>query len=386
MRARELTVEQLFQGHVKYVAPSFQRPYSWVSGACERVITGAIKDTAALRFQGAIVTMSLGESGGACCKSLLIDGNHRLITLLVVLLAIRDALARHDREAADALSLACFQNVDTEGRRHFKTIVPRKDRATFEYLVAGIGSPSPACPLLRAYKFAAAAFDPSTADELRRHAERLTEKFTYVLLSLERNEDPYPIFKLLSTPGEDFTRRGLREYTRFSPDPELMALIAGGESQDVEFKERAVNKDKQDLAGATAITRSIAGFMNSFSGGSLLIGIRDDGTVRGIDADYALVDKGKANWDGFNLFLNNTLRMRLAVENPFLFYAISRHRVMERDVCMIRVKPAAAPVYLDKHLYVRNGAQTIEMLGPDLVDYVALRWPPTPKPPPPPPA
>lgn len=374
MRACELTAEQLFKGNVKYVAPSFQRPYSWVGGACERLITGIKKDHATLRFQGAIVTMDLRETGSKIIKSLLIDGNHRLMTLLVVLLALRDALALHDAQAADAINLACFQNIDTTGQRHFKTIVPKKDRSTFEFLVTGLGSPSPACPLLRAYKFAVAALEESTPDECRIYQERLTEKFTYVHLALERNEDPYPIFKLLSVPGENFTRRGLREYTRFSPNPELMAMIAGGESQDIEFKERVVTNDKQDLSGGTAITRSVAGFMNSFNGGVLLIGIRDDGTVRGIDSDYPLIDKGKSNWDGFSLFLNNTLRMRLSSENVFLFYTIERHHAQGRDICMVRIKPAPAPVYLDKHLFVRSNAQTIEMRGPDLVNYVATRW------------
>lgn len=374
MRACELTTEQLFEGNVKYVAPSFQRPYSWVGGACERLIIGIKKDHAALRFQGAIVTMALGKAESKVVKSLLIDGNHRLMTLLVILLALRDAIARHDLQAADAISLACFQNVDETGQRHFKTIVPKKDRATFEFLVTRTGAPSPACPLLRAYKFAATALEECSIDELRIYQERLTGKFTYVHLALERDEDPYPIFKLLSVPGENFTRRGLREYTRFSTDPELMAMIAGGESQDVEFKERVVNRDKKDLSGATSITRSVAGFMNSFSGGVLLIGIRDDGSVRGIDLDYPLIDKGKSNWDGFSLFLNNTLRTRLMSENVFLFYTIERHRIQARDVCVVRVKPATAPVYLDKHLYVRSNAQTIEMMGPDLVNYVATRW------------
>ena len=36
------------------------------------------------------------------------------------------------------------------------------------------------------------------------------------------------------------------------------------------------------------------------------------------------------------------------------------------------------PAYLDKRLFVRAGPQTVEMLGPDLVQYVSSRFPPTP--------
>ena len=375
MRAREVTLEQLFSDNVAYVSPSFQRPYAWIREACVRVLSGISKDEESLRFQGAVVSMDLGESSDNGRKALLIDGNHRLMTVLVMLLAVRDALGKFVPNAITEINEACFLRVAENGHRQFKNIVPRKDRRTFESLIIGHQKPSPSCPLLRAYKFGVETIAKATKDELAKYRDRAIYSLTFILISLERDEDPYPVFKLLSTPGEDFTRKGLKEYTRFSPDPELMAMIAGGESQDVEFKERVVNKDKQDISGSNAIARSVAGFMNSFSGGVLLIGVRDDGTIRGVDTEYGLIDKGKGNWDGFSLFLNNMLRMRLSTENPFLFYSIERHRAMDHDVGVVHVKPSAAPVYLDKHLFVRSGCQTIEMLGPDLVHYVTTRWP-----------
>ncbi len=373
MRAREVTVEQLFAEGATLVSPSFQRPYAWIRGACASVLAGCQGDDAQL-FQRAVVTMDIGGADGAR-KELLIDGNHRVTTLLAALLAVRDALARIDPAVVSDINAACFLAVDEDRHWRFKHIVHKKDRGTFESLVLGDPPPSPACPLLRAYKFYLEAVAESGRDALIRDRDRLLRAFTFIHLSIARDEDPYPIFKLLNAPGEDFTRRGLSEYTRFARDPELMGMIAGGESQEVEFKEMVVNKDKNDLSGATAIARSVAGFMNSLSGGALLVGVRDDGSIRGVDPDYAVVDKGKANWDGFSLFLNNLLRMRLAIENPFLFYTVERRKAMDHDVCVVRVRPAPKPVYLDKHLFVRSGCQTIEMLGPDLVHYVATRWP-----------
>ena len=44
----------------------------------------------------------------------------------------------------------------------------------------------------------------------------------------------------------------------------------------------------------------------------------------------------------------------------------------------MRITPADEPVYIDKRLYVRTFNQTVEMLGPDLVDYVARRFAKTP--------
>ncbi|MGI5868085.1 MAG: RNA-binding domain-containing protein [Kiritimatiellia bacterium] len=373
MQAREVTVEQLFSGDVTLVAPSFQRPYAWVRGACASVLAGCRGDDKKL-FLRAVVTMDIAENENAQ-KGLLVDGNHRVTTVLVALLAVRDTLAQFDPSATAAINDTCFLSVDPSRRWRFKLIVHKKDRATFESLVLGSPPPSPACPLLRAYKFNLEAFADDNQASLERHRDRLLREFTFIHISLARDEDPYPVFKLLNAPDEDFTRQGLNEYIRFSRDPELMGIIAGGESQEVEFKESVVNRDRQDLSGSAAIARSVAGFMNSLSGGALLIGVRDDGSIRGVDPDYPIVDRGKSSWDGFFLFLNNMLRTRLSAENPFLLYTIERRRAMDRDVCLVRVKPAPRPVYLDKRLFVRSGAQTIEMLGPDLVHYVATRWP-----------
>lgn len=373
MKAREVNIEQFFAGRVEYVAPSFQRPYGWLKDGCEQLCGRVIDTGGTAQFMGALVSMDLGQLQDGTHKRLLIDGNQRLTTVLTAIIAVRDRLAAKAPELAARLNAACFLNDGDGPARCFKSIVPRKDRNVFETLVLG-ETPTAAHSLMKAYAFCHGTLAAKETARLAMFAERLLREFTFVALELERDEDPYPIYKLLSTPGEPFTQRGLVEYTRFANDPELMAMIAGGESQEVEFKSHTVNRERQDVMNPWNVVRSVAGFMNSTSGGTLLIGIEDDGNVRGINAEYAEIDRGKANWDGYQLYLNNTLRGRLSGENPFLFYTIERHRVANRDVCAIRVRPADAPVYVDKHLFVRSGNQTIEMLGPDLVNYVATRW------------
>lgn len=377
MRAVEVTIKQLFSGSVEFIAPSFQRPYSWIRASAQRVLDGVWSADPAAHFVGAVVSMDIGTFADGHAKSLLVDGNHRLITVLLMILAVRDRVAACDAHWIQTVNETCFIKTDSRGQIYFKNILPRKDQKVFKALVFGAPTPSPGSALLRTYRFMFDALQGRSCNELTAAMETLFERFTFVLLSLERNENPYPIFKLLNVPGEAFTLKGLKEYDRFSRDPELMALIAGGESLEVEFKESAVQHDKRDSVGSLSVVRAVAGFLNSFHGGTLLIGVRDDGTIRGIEKDYAIADHGKANWDGFNLYMHNMLRMRLSVENPFLFYTIERRQVADHDLCLIRIKPANAPVYIDKHLYVRSGCQTIDMLGPDLVHYVAARWPAT---------
>ena len=377
MQAKEMRLSEFFEGAVKYVSPSFQRAYGWKRSRCLSYLDMLRSGGDGELFLGAVVTMVLGQAADGCGKRLLVDGTHRLMTALAILLAIRNRLGGSGCGVGKEIQDRYFLHRREDGRTSFKCIVPQKDRAVFEGLVVGRQVKGGSSGFHRAYGFAMGELASWGDAELEAAARALGERVTMVTLTLERDEDPYPLFKLLIAPGEEFTRKGLREYTRFSSDPELMALIAGGESRDLEFKERTLRTGKTGRGGgegAFGILRSVAGFMNSASGGTLLIGVCDDGSIRGIEDEYELADKGKGNWDGYQLFLGSRLRSRLDTQNPFLYYRIERRRVQQHDVCMVTVKPAAAPVYLDKRLYVRSGNQTIELLGPDLINYVATRW------------
>lgn len=386
MKAVEVTLKDFFKNGVTYITPSFQRPYDWRGADVRKYLSAVQNHVSGGFFCGSIVGMKLtnqpsllkDEPSSVQQKLLLIDGNHRLITTLVCLLVVRDLLKGYHSDAVEKINNTIFFNLDSNGSPHFKYILPRYDRPVFEALVKEQKIPSKASSILRAYKFIFDELRGVQEPMLRSYCERIFVDFSFVLLTLEEDEDPYPIFKLLSVPEQDFTQQGLREYNRFSDDPQIMALIAGGESSDVEFKERTLSStqgNSKEPNASFSVLRTVAGFMNSRKGGILLIGVCDDGKPRGVESEYPIVDKGKSNRDGYLLYLNNVLRMRLSIENPFRFYSVELRTVQKRDVCVIKIAPATAPVYLDKHLFVRSGNQTIEMLGPDLVNYVNTRWP-----------
>ena len=379
MKAKEMTLQDLLSGEVIYVTPTFQRSYGEDGGLVGQMLSAALSDNAAPCLLGALVTRDLVGRNGVR-KALLIDGNHRLATLLVLLLALRDALrgSGHPDEAA-RLDADCFLNSGPGAPSQFKNLVARRDRPTFEAGVAGTGFPDPSHPMALAYAQAADAFAKLPTDSLPPLAERIPRGFTFVVFALAADDDPYPVFRLFN-PGDDpFTRIGRDTYRQFSSDPELMDLIAGGESQEVEFKAHAVvaGKSGRDEGphGVGTVVRAVAAMLNSATGGTLLIGVEDDGAICGVEGEYPLADRGKSNWDGYQLCLANMLRARLSARNAFLNYAIERRRAGTHDVCMVRVQPSDEPVYIDKRLVVRTLNQTVEMLGPDLIDYVRRRYP-----------
>lgn len=379
MTARELTFEEILAGTAVHVTPSFQRSYAGAEETVAKRIAEAARPDGVPHLLGALVTRELAGLGGVR-KALLIDGNQRLATLLVASLALRDRL--RDVAPADAkrLDAALFVNIGTPPAARFKCLVAKTDRAAFEAAVEGRPFPDPNHPMARTYAAAASAVAKIPQDALPALARSFPTAFSFTVFALAPDDDPYPVFRLFNMRDDKASRIGLDTYRQFSSDPELMDLVAGGESQEVEFKAHAVMppEDGKNSGGPRAVgsvVRAVAAMLNSEVGGTLLIGVEDDGAICGVEGEYALADSGKPTWDGWQLRLANVLRSRLSSQNAYLHCTIERRHAGEHDVCLVRILPSDEPVYIDKRFYVRTSAQTIEMVGPDLVEFVARRFP-----------
>jgi hypothetical protein len=101
---------------------------------------------------------------------------------------------------------------------------------------------------------------------------------------------------------------GITESATAYDDLSLDELIAEGESEELEFKSSLrwdielgeVNKKLEEVA-----LKSIAAFANR-GGGTLLIGVSDDGAILGLENDYKAL--GGANKDRYQLHLVHLLK------------------------------------------------------------------------------
>ncbi|MCA9610632.1 MAG: putative DNA binding domain-containing protein, partial [Myxococcales bacterium] len=85
------------------------------------------------------------------------------------------------------------------------------------------------------------------------------------------------------------------------------AMMKAGESARVEFKATArwnLHTQSRDERMEQVIVKTVAGFMNA-DGGTLLIGVNDDGHAVGLENDYSL--QRKPGRDGFELWLTDLL-------------------------------------------------------------------------------
>jgi hypothetical protein len=160
-------------------------------------------------------------------------------------------------------------------------------------------------------------------------------------------------------------------------------LIKEGESDELEFKstlrwdlqQGVVNRKLEEV-----IVKTVAAFGNS-QGGTLLIGVDDDGNIIGLEHDYLTLESG--NRDKFELHCRNLLSQHFDISMITNRIQITFHEVDNKDVCQIDVEPATKPLILkvkDKNgqqfekFYLRSGNASQEVALSEMTDYLRERF------------
>lgn len=185
-------------------------------------------------------------------------------------------------------------------------------------------------------------------------------------------------------------RDGPRLRTRHCPIGELLG--PGKESQYLEYKaslrtHAATRELYKPLESATI--KTIAAFLNSREGGTLLVGVNDDGSTHGLEGDYASLHKeGKDDRDRFELHLGQLLINALG-EAAATNVTTQLHKVNGHELCRVHVLPCGFPVEatitvdrkgnLEKKqaFFVRVNNGTREIIDPlERQKYILSRWGP----------
>ncbi len=159
---------------------------------------------------------------------------------------------------------------------------------------------------------------------------------------------------------------------------DLKSLIGKGESETIEFKSSLRWDFEQKTANKaleSAVLKTIAGFMNN-QGGTLLIGVDDNGTIVGLERDYStLRRKGR---DGLEQALVSAISARLGADLCPITHTVF-HEIEGKDVCRVIVEASLRPVYLREHsveqYFLRAGNTTRELHLREALAHIRQRWP-----------
>jgi predicted HTH transcriptional regulator len=163
----------------------------------------------------------------------------------------------------------------------------------------------------------------------------------------------------------------------------LEEMIAEGESDELEFKstlrwdlrEARVNKKLEEV-----IMKTVAAFANS-DGGTLLIGVGDNGDVLGLEPDCQSL--GGADRDKFELHLRNLLNQQFGTGFVTSKVKIQFHTIEDKEVCQIETAAAKEPMILkvkDKNgqtterFYARSGNSSQEIPLSEISAYIKERF------------
>ena len=159
-----------------------------------------------------------------------------------------------------------------------------------------------------------------------------------------------------------------------SPDDPVETLIASGESECVEFKSTLrtnLRTGQKDHQMEDTVLKTLAGFLNT-SGGTLLVGVADDGSVLGIDADRF------SNEDRMLQHLTNLVKDRMNDVALMSHVKSTFENCDGKRVLRIACTRSATPVYVtegtDEVFYIRAGPSTQKLTGSKMMKFINLRF------------
>lgn len=156
----------------------------------------------------------------------------------------------------------------------------------------------------------------------------------------------------------------------------ISELISLGESETLEFKSSlqwdVVNKTQNnDLR--KSVLKTLVAFLNS-EGGTLVIGVEDDGSLLGLEKDLSLTGNSK---DKYSNLLSSLINDKIGSE--YTPYIKTRFEELDgHEIGVIDVLHSSSPAYLNSdkgsEFYIRSGPTSRLLDTEASVAYIANRW------------
>ena len=223
VQVRETNLKQLVQGEKQFRVPLWQRQYTWRL-ADHRLLWRDIMEqyTRAAdvvapsqpgHFLGSIVLSPAPSAASGVASYLIVDGQQRLTTLMLILAAIRDAAAETDERAVERYDELYLINKFQQGEARFRLVPTQADRQSFFACVtrgAGAGGQDPIGQAYRFFRSHVELLDPQGESvDLGRLTAVVVERLAVVDITTGRGDNAHRIFQSLNATGVNLTQADL---------------------------------------------------------------------------------------------------------------------------------------------------------------------------------
>ena len=226
MDARKGNIYEILNGNKQFLIPVYQRYYSWDIEQCTRLWNDIVemqKKGKVGHFVGSIVNIAEQAMPTGVQKYMIIDGQQRMTTLSLLLLALRDyAIKNPDDTTINARRIdnMLLKNEYESGDERYKLLLTETDRDILMRLVEEKPIPDDTrSRLLDNYKF----FAGKIADKELQPAEVYESigKLQIVNITLDRTvDDAQAIFESLNSTGKELSESDLiRNYVLMGLEP-----------------------------------------------------------------------------------------------------------------------------------------------------------------------
>ena len=224
MNAFKSNIYGYLNGTCQYSIPMYQRTYSWKREQCARLwddIIDLCKRDREGHFVGSIVRIDEDSPAGST-KATIIDGQQRLTTLMLLLVALRDYAKKHPDcginpdEITNTLLLNQYKADDAK----YKLLLTQSDRDILKKIIEGAPIPDGTrSRVLNNYEFFAGQISKMEITPCDLYSS--IGKLQLVDIVLDRRyDDPQAIFESLNSTGLDLKESDLiRNYLLMGLDP-----------------------------------------------------------------------------------------------------------------------------------------------------------------------
>lgn len=232
MDARKGNIFEILNGNKQFLIPVYQRYYSWEIEQCRRLwndIVDMQKRNKAGHFVGSIVNIAEQAMPTGVQKYMIIDGQQRMTTLSLLLLALRDYAIAHPEDTSinsRRIDNMLLKNEYEVGDERYKLLLTETDRDILIRLVESKPIPDGTkSRMIENYEF----FSEKITEQDLKPAEVYESigKLQIVNITLDRTmDDAQAIFESLNSTGKELSESDLiRNYVLMGLEPSEQTYV-----------------------------------------------------------------------------------------------------------------------------------------------------------------